>query len=314
MKSQYPYHEIEVFYITIHLEWYRIFMHTARLGNLTKAAQELHITQPSVSYAIKQMEGELGVKLFQRLSKGVELTEEGRALFAYVEQSFALLDAAEQHVTDLKQLTAGEVRIGASDSLIKHLLLPKLHAYHQENPGIRIRLSHGSTPAITQRLLDGQIDCAVLHLPVDDTRLDVHPLRTYEHGYVVGQAYGHVANRTISAQELAKLPHLLLSPGSSTRVFVEQWFAAHGLRISPDIELGSIDLLIEFAKLGFGVAFIARSFVAEEVRRGDLIELRVQEPIPQRSIGLAVRRGMSLSLAAERFAELLSDGLGAEPG
>ena len=301
-----------MFYITIHLEWYRIFMHTARLGNLTKAAHELHITQPSVSYAIKQMEGELGVKLFQRLSKGVELTEEGRALFVYVEQSFSLLNAAEQHVTDLKQLAAGEVRIGASDSLIKHLLLPKLHAYHQANPGIRIRLSHGSTPTITKRLLDGQIDCAVLHLPVDDKQLDVHPLRNYEHVYVVGQAYGYLAERTISAQELAKLPHLLLSPGSSTRILVEQWFAAHGLRISPDIELGSIDLLIEFAKLGFGAAFIARSFVAEEMHRGDLIKLRVQEPIPYRSIGLAVRRGMSLSLAAGRFAKLLSDGLGIE--
>ncbi len=298
----------------IHLEWYRIFMHAARLGNMTKAAQELHITQPSVSYAIKQMEGELGVKLFRRLSKGMELTEEGRALFVYVEQSFALLNAAEQHVTDLKQLTAGEVRIGASDTLIKHLLLPQLHAYHQANPGIRIRLSHGSTPTITKRLLDGQIDCAVLHLPVGDKQLDVHPLRNYEHACVVGQAYVHLAERTISVQELAKLPHLLLSPGSSTRIFVEQWFASHGLRISPDIELGSIDLLIEFAKLGFGAAFIARSFVAEEVRRGDLIELRVQESIPYRSIGLAVRRGMSLSLAAERFAKLLSDGLGAEQG
>jgi DNA-binding transcriptional LysR family regulator len=314
MKSQYPNYGIEVFYIMIHLEWYRIFMHTARLGNLTKAAQELHITQPSVSYAIKQMEGELGVKLFQRLSKGVELTEEGRALFAYVEQSFALLDAAEQHVTDLKQLTAGEVRIGASDSLIKHLLLPKLHVYHQENPGIRIRLSHGSTPAITQRLLDGQIDCAVLHLPVDDARLDVHTLRTFEHCYVVGKAYDHLADRTISPQELAMLPLLLLSPGSSTRVFVEQWFAAHGQIVRPDIELGSIDLLIEFAKLGFGAACIARAFAAEELRCGDLIELRVKEAIPPRSIGLAVRRGMSLSLAAERFAKMLREGLEAEHG
>jgi DNA-binding transcriptional LysR family regulator len=68
----------------LHLEWYRIFLHTARHGNVTKAAQELHVTQPSVSYAIKQMEEALGLKLFHRLSKGVELTEEGKALAAYV--------------------------------------------------------------------------------------------------------------------------------------------------------------------------------------------------------------------------------------
>ena len=84
------------------LEWYRIFLQTARYGNLTKAAQALHITQPSVSYAMKQMEEALGIKLFNRLSKGVELTKEGQSLLKYVEQSFTLLDAAEKHVLNLK--------------------------------------------------------------------------------------------------------------------------------------------------------------------------------------------------------------------
>jgi len=112
------------------LEWYRIFMHTARHRNLSKAAAELHITQPSVSYAIKQMEEALGLKLFHRLSKGVELTEEGQALFEYVEQSFTMLDSAQKHLENLKQLNEGEIRIGASDYLIKHLLLPQLNTFH----------------------------------------------------------------------------------------------------------------------------------------------------------------------------------------
>lgn len=95
------------------------FLYTARYKNLTKAANELHITQPSVSYAIKQMEDSLGLKLFHRLSKGVELTEEGRALLEYVEPSLVMLDSAQKHLHNLKQLNEGEVRIGASDSLIK---------------------------------------------------------------------------------------------------------------------------------------------------------------------------------------------------
>ena len=294
-----------MFYITVNLEWYRIFMHTARTGNLTKAAQMLHLTQPTVSYAIKQMEEALGVKLFQRLSKGVEPTAEGRALLAYVEQSFSLLDAARQHVQDLKQLTAGEVRIGASDSLVKHLLLPQLNLYRREHPGVRIRLSHGSTPVIARRLLDGRIDCAVLHLPVDEPELDIRALRTLEHRFVVGRARRELAERPLSAGELAKLPLLLLSPGSSTRVFVEQWFAAKGLAILPDIELGSVDLLIEFAKQGYGAAFLALDFVEEELRRGDLIALQTDDAIPPRGIGLAVRRGMTLPLAADRFVRML---------
>lgn len=138
------------------LEWYR--------ENLTKAAQQLHITQPSVSYAIKQMEETLGLKLFHRLSKGVELTEEGRALLTYVERSFSLLDAAQKHLHDFKQLTEGEVSIGASHSLIKHLLLPQLYLFHTKYPGIRIRLLHGRTPDLTQRLKEGLIDCAIVHM------------------------------------------------------------------------------------------------------------------------------------------------------
>ncbi|MBD2867626.1 LysR family transcriptional regulator [Paenibacillus arenilitoris] len=290
------------------LEWYRIFLHTAQSGNFTKAAQRLHVTQPSVSYAIKQMEETLGLKLFHRLSKGVELTEEGKALLAYVEQSFSLLGAAQKHVQDLKRLKEGEIRLGASDSLIKHLLLPQLNRYHAAYPGIRIRLTHGRTPDIAQRLKEGLIDFAIVHMPLQDPELDVRELAVLEDCFVVGEAYRELAEHPIPVGRLAQLPLLLLSPGSSTRLFVERWFAARGFEAKPDIELGSVDLLTEFARLGFGAACITRSFVAEELRQGKLFELRLDEPLPPRSIGFAVRQGMPPSIAAERFAAMLIAG------
>lgn len=289
----------------MNLEWYRIFLHTAKCRNLTKAAQELHITQPSVSYAIKKIEEAVGLQLFHRLSKGVELTEEGRTLFDYVEQSFAMLDSGQKHLQNLKQLNEGEIRIGASDSLIKHLLLPQLNSYHKEYPGIRIRLSHGKTHEITKRLKEGEIDCAIVHMPIDDPELTIQTLVLLEDCFVVGEAFQELANRTITTKELAELPLILLSPGSSTRVFVEKWFAANGLWVNPDIELGNIDLLAEFARLGYGVAFISRSFVQEELQSGTLFELKLDDPLPPRSIGFAVRRDMKLSVAAEGFVEIL---------
>ncbi|SFS69590.1 LysR family transcriptional regulator [Paenibacillus sp. BC26] len=291
----------------INLEWYRIFLYTARHRNLTKAAQELHVTQPSVSYAIKQMEEAMGVQLFHRLSKGVELTDEGRALLDYVEQSFSMLDSAQKHLHNLKQLHAGEIRIGASDSLIKHLLLPQLNAFHREYPGIRIRLSHGKTPDITRRLLDGEIDCAMLHLPIQNPQLIIHTMAMIEDCFVVGEAYKELAERTLSIHELAELPLILLSPGSSTRIFVDQWFTAKGVTVKPDIELGSVDLLAEFARLNYGAAFISRSFVEEELRSGKLLELKVDIPFPSRGIGFAVRRDTKLSIAAESFVRRIRD-------
>ena len=288
------------------LEWYRIFMHTARHRNLSKAAAELHITQPSVSYAIKQMEEALGLKLFHRLSKGVELTEEGQALFEYVEQSFTMLDSAQKHLENLKQLNEGEIRIGASDYLIKHLLLPQLNTFHKVYPGIRIRLSHGKTPEISKRLKDGEIDCAFVHMPIQDPLLTIQTLAKLEDCFVVGEAYQELASRSLTMKELSEQPLILFSPGSSTRVYVEKWFATKGLSVTPDIELGSIELLAEFARLGYGAAFISRSFVQEDLLNGKLFELELDDPLPPRSIGFAVRQDRKLSLAADQFVRMVS--------
>lgn len=287
------------------LEWYRIFLHTAKAGNLTKAAQELYITQPSVSYAIKQMEEALGVSLFYRLPKGVKLTVEGRALLDFVEPSFALLDAGETKLHNLKRLEGGELRVGASDSLLKHLLLPHLDAFHAQYPDIRIRLSHGKTPDIVQRLKEGQIDFGIVHMPVADPYVEAEALTVIQDAFVAGEAYKELAGRTLSAEELGALPLLLLSQGSSTRRFVEQWFAAQGISIEADIELGSIDLLVEFARRGFGVAYVTRSFVEEELKAGTLVELQPIDVVPSRTIGVAVHREMPLSLAASRFLHVL---------
>jgi DNA-binding transcriptional LysR family regulator len=298
----------------INMDWYRIFLHTARSGNQTKAAQELYMTQPSVSYAIKQLEEELGLKLFHRLSKGVELTEEGRALLNYVEQSFSLLQAGEKKMHALKHLAGGELRVGASDSLFKHLLLPHLNSFHHTYPEVRIRLSHGKTSEIVQRLKDGQIDCGIIHLPLTDPLLEIKPLTHIQDVFVVGKGYRELAEPSIPIETLAKLPLLFLSSGSSTRRFIEQWFGAHGHSVQPDIELGSIDLLIEFAKLGFGAALVTRSFVLKELQSGELFELHPTAKIPERSIAVAVRQDISLSLPAVQFVDALISKVLPEPG
>ncbi|MFJ7729980.1 LysR family transcriptional regulator substrate-binding protein [Neobacillus sp. NPDC097160] len=146
--------------------------------------------------------------------------------------------------------------------------------FHTKYPGIRIRLLHGRTPDLTQRLKEGLIDCAIVHMPIYDSQLDIRTLATLEDSFLGGAAYQDLASRTLSTSELAQPPFLLLSPGSSSRLLLEQWFAARGFTVKPDIELGSIDLLIEFASLGCGTAFITRSFVKEELRSGKLIEFQ----------------------------------------
>ncbi|MUT66934.1 LysR family transcriptional regulator [Paenibacillus sp. NEAU-GSW1] len=287
------------------LENYRIFLYTAQSGNFTKAAQMLHITQPSVSYAIKQLEEQTGAKLFDRLSKGVRLTAEGKALYDYVEQSFTLLVRGEKKLRELVNMDAGELKIGASGPIIKHVLLPYLEKFHEQYPHIRIRLLQIKTSEVARQLQEELIDLGLVHLPLADEALDVTPLLEIEDRFVVGNAYKQYAGQPITAKQLCEIPLLMPTSGSSTRVFVEQWLARQGVHKEPDIELTSTEMIMEFAERGYGAAFIARQFASKEFANGTLHELTLTEPIPSRMIGIVTRKGASLPSASAFFLEKL---------
>ncbi len=110
----------------VNFELYKVFYLTAKSGSLSKAAKELYITQPSVSHSIKLLEDTLGLQLFARTSKGVELTKEGAVLFSYIEQAYNFISLAEEKLSELRNFSSGEIKIGGSDSLCKHYLLPFL--------------------------------------------------------------------------------------------------------------------------------------------------------------------------------------------
>lgn len=286
-------------------EWYRVFLHAAETSNLTKAAQNLHMTQPSVSYAIKQLEEALGVGLFDRLSKGVRLTQEGHALYQHVRQAFDELDSAERRLKNLKQFGEGRLRIGANGAIVKDFLLSLLDRFHARYPDIRIQLSQERTSSIVERLKKGSLDLGFVHLPVSDEEIHIIDSRTSPYCAVVGTAFADWARRPLRTEELTELPLLLLSPGSSTRSFIEGWFRSQGVEAEADFELNSLDMLAEFAERGYGTAFLPRAFVASRISDGSLLELRTETPLPDRYIGVAVRKQVSPSLAAGAFLEML---------
>lgn len=283
------------------LESYRIFLYTARTGNFTKAAQILHVTQPSVSYAIKQLEDSLGVKLFDRGSKGVKLTIEGKALFDYIEQSFQLIERGERKLLELANLHGGELRIGASGPIIKHILLPYIDKFHAEHPQVRIRLQQSKTNEISKQLKEENIDLGFVHLPFDDQELAIQPLMAIQDCFLVGQAYRELASEPISVRELLKLPLLLPTAGSSTRLFVEHWLAAHGIYKEPDIELTSTEMIIEFTQRGYGTAFITRRFAQQELDNESLFEVQLLEALPTRAIGVVTRKDATLPASSSIF-------------
>ncbi|TVY02903.1 LysR family transcriptional regulator [Paenibacillus cremeus] len=285
-------------------ELYKVFYWAATTGSLTQAAKALYLTQPSVSHAIKQLEESFGITLFYRNSKGVTLTREGEALYSYIGQSQNFITLAEEKMAALKNLDNGELRIGGSDSLFKHYLLPYLEDFHQKYPGIRLQLNHGTTPEIITFLKEGKIDFGVVRMPIVDPLLDVKESLQLQDCFVAGSNYADLKGTVLSLDRLLQHPVILFSRNSRARMTITELFQSYGLQLKPAIEVGSVDLLIEFARKGLGISYVAREFVTKELDEGSLFEIQLDVPLPPSQVGIMIMRNMPLSVSASKFMEL----------
>lgn len=280
---------------------YKVFCYAARTGSLSEAAKLLYITQPSVSHSIKLLEDQLGLQLFARVPRGVELTKDGAVFYSYLEHAFNFISLAEEKMKELTHFSSGEIKIGGSDSLCKHFLLPYLESFHTEFPDIQINLVHGTTPEIVKHLKEGRIDLGIVRMPVADDQLQITEGIVLQDCFVVGPKYKFLADREVTMEELLQHPIILFSSNSNSRRFITGLFQDRGFTLQPEIELGSVDLLIEFAKIGFGVSFVTKEFVGKELQEGSLFEVKLKEPIPSTNTGIITLKKMPLSQAASEF-------------
>jgi DNA-binding transcriptional LysR family regulator len=291
--------------MTNNYELYKVFYWAAKTGSLTQAGKALYLTQPSVSHAIKQLEDSFGITLFFRNSKGVALTQEGAILYSYIEQSQILISLAEEKMAALKNLDSGELRIGGSDSLFKHYLLPYLEDFHQKHPGIRLHLNHGTTPEIIAFLKEGRIDLGVVRMPIVDSQLEVRESIQLQDCFVAGARYAELQDVVLSLDMLLQNPVILFSRNSRARMAITELFQSYGYKLKPEIEVGSVDLLIEFARKGLGISYVTREFVSKELEEGSLFEIQLDVQLPPSHVGIMIMRNMPLSSTASRFLEMV---------
>ncbi len=287
------------------LDFYKIFYYVGKHGSFSKAAKELYITQPAVSQAIMQLEQELDTRLFSRTPKGVTLTNEGEILFEHVHSALNLLVAGEAKISEFKHLTTGQLRIGVGDTISKHFLLPYLEDFHNRYPKIKFKIMNGTTIELTAYLKAGEIDLAVCNFPIDDASIEQRPVMEVHDIFVCGEKYKHHFTEPADVQQLNQYPMIFLEPNSNSRVYVEDYLLKKGIKIAPEFELGSHDLLLEFARINLGIACVTKEFALEHLNKKYVHEIPLAESIPSRSIGVCYLKGVSLSSAATRFLELL---------
>jgi len=291
--------------VVIKLDLYRIFCEVAKYQSFSKAAASLYMTQPAVSQSMQQLERELDVRLFTRTPRGVALTNEGRLLHEYVSSAMGLIGAGESKLSEVKNLLTGELRIGVGDTTSRYFLLPYLEKFHNRYSNIRLRIYNGTTIELCAMLKAGEIDMAICNLPVEDPALEIMKCMDVHDIFVCGERYRSGIKKALSLNELAEYPLILLETKSNSRNYVEGYMTSLGITVKPEIELGSHDLLLEFAKINLGISCVIREFSQDYLKNGVVHEIRLTEGIPPRSIGLCFLKSIALSPAAMKFVDIL---------
>lgn len=294
--------------IDFSLSAYRIFNSVAKLGSISGAAKELYISQPAISKAIAKLEQDLSVSLFIRGSRGVKLTEEGAQLYEHTKAAFETLKEGEELMKRNKSLGVGHIRIGVSTTLCKYLLLPYLKEFVANHPHIRFTIQCQSTFQTLELLEEGKLDLGLIGKPEPRKDLDFYSVGTIEDVFISTRSYLDNLDiregKMLTNQQLFEKANLmLLDEKNITRVFIDDYFKKNGIRTGQILEVSNMDLLIEFAKTGIGIACVIKEFVKNELEEGSLIQIDLEVPIETREVGFAYRLGKQYSDSTLKFIE-----------
>ena len=294
--------------MNIDFELYRIFYVVAKNGNITRASEELLISQPAISKSIKNLEEQLGGQLFVRSKRGVVLTEEGKAFYNYIKQAIEYISSAENKFSELINLETGCIKIGVSATLTKEFLLPYLKKFHSLYPHVDIQIDTNLSPVLIHKLKNGLIDIVILNLNNEVYGNDIEIIKCKEvHDcFVVSNKYGCLLNKKVTLKEISEYPLILQMKGSNTRTFFDEFTKNNDIVLTPNIELASYSLVVEFAKIGLGVGYVTKEYISNELEKGELSVIDLEEEIPSRYLGIAISKNHLPNFSAKKLMEMIT--------
>ena len=288
--------------MNIDLELYRVFYVVAKHKHMTKASEELHISQPAISQSIKKLEDQLGGTLFLRSNKGMELTKEGEMFFDYVKGALNLISNAENEFTSFKDLSKGEIKIGASTTLTKIVLMDAIKRFHKDYPDININITNDLTSNLIIDLEKGKLDFVIYNEGnIKETNIEAKVINKLRQGFLYNNEY--FKDNISNLKDLNDYPLILQKKESNSRKFLDTFTLNNNIILVPKTEVVSQDLVLEFINAGFGVGFS----IIELAKRNypNLKELNINKKIPSNNIYLAKNKSINLPFASKKFLEYL---------
>ena len=290
-----------------------VFHAVAEEGGVSRGAERLCVSQPAVSKQVRELEAALGLKLFDRLPRGVRLTQAGEVLAGHARRLFAVEADAERAIAELKGLSRGSLRVGASLTIGVYLLPEILGAYRKLHPGIDLELEIANTQVIQQKLRENALDVALTEGFVETSEpknelddLEAEIFHRDELVAVVPPGHRLLSEEVVTAAQFCAEPFLMRETGSGTREVVERALAQVKVVVHPTMSLGSTEAIKRAVTAGLGVAIISRLALCTELATGLLQVVALSNLRIERPLHIVRLRGKSESHAARAFFKLLT--------
>ena len=289
--------------MNIDLELYRVFYVVAKNKHMTKASEELHISQPAISQSIKKLEDQLGGTLFLRSNKGMELTEEGKMFYEYVKGALELINNAENEFTSFKDLSKGEIKIGCSTTLTKLVLMDALKKYHVDYPNININITNDLTSNLINDLKLGKLDFVIFNESnIKETNLNLEKIKELKQGFIYNPEY--FSDNVDSFDDLNRVPLILQKEEANSRKLLDHIALLNNVKLIPKMEVVSQELITDFTNIGLGIGFAIIDLAKRN--HSNLQELKINKKIPNINVYLATNKTISLTFASKMFIKYLN--------
>ena len=288
--------------INVDLELYRVFYTVAKHNHMTKASEELHISQPAISQSIKKLEDQLGGTLFLRSNKGMSLTSEGKMFYEYVKGALELISNAENEFTSFKDLSKGEIKIGCSTTLTKLILINSLKEFHKDYPNININIINDLTSNLINDLKLGKLDFVIFNESnIKENNLNLEKIKELKQGFIYNPEF--YDDKINSFEDLNSVSLILQKEEANSRKLLDYVALQHNVKLVPKMEVVSQELITEFTNIGLGIGFSIIDLAKRNYK--NLKELDINKKIPNINIYLATNKSISLTFASKMFIKYL---------
>lgn len=285
---------------TMILNYYQYFYQVALIGNITKAAKTLYISQPALSKAISNLETQLNCQLFERTPKGVSLTLEGELLFQSVKETYSILNDTKNRINSIQKKTFSEIRIGVGRDVFENYLLPRLKKFYTDYPSSRFRVDILSSELIATAINDNLLDIGITTQPMDGVFFLSQGLFQITDCFVAGDKYKQLAASSHSIYELINyFPIIMLPKKSLTRKHMDAYLQSYGLVATPIHEVQDTKLILQMVAANFGIGYVTENFVQNAIEKQEVFKIPIIEVLPSRTVTLTWSNHRPLSNTAK---------------